>query len=237
MPLGGLTDDREAQPGPGQRPCRVGTVEAIEDALLISRVDTGPAIGHHHLTATDRHLDRSLGRVELAGVVEQARDRTLHRRPLGHDRARHRRDLDRSAAPALVSGRDVANEVGEVERLERLIGVLSTGHRDDLVDEVGQLLGLGPQIGDDGITVVIAEVRVPLQRVEVGAEAGERCAQLVTGILHQATLVVLGSCECGEHAVEGGGQPADLVVAGVAGVDVELPGALDVFGSPGQPAQ
>ena len=51
------------------------------------------------------------------------------------------------------------------------------------------------------------------QQVEVGAQRGQRGAQLVAGVGDQAALAVTGGGERREHRVERRGQPGDLVVA------------------------
>ena len=51
------------------------------------------------------------------------------------------------------------------------------------------------------------------EQVDVGAQRGQRCTQLVAGVGDQAALALAGGVEGGQHLVERGRQPGDLVVA------------------------
>ena len=53
----------------------------------------------------------------------------------------------------------------------------------------------------------------PLQQLDVGAQRGERCAELVARVHHQPALLLARSAQRVEHAVEARRQPAHLVVA------------------------
>ena len=73
------------------------------------------------------------------------------------------------------------------------------------------------------------------EQVEVGAQRGQRSAQLVAGVGDELALPVARGRERGEHRLNALRQPGDLVVA--LDVDrVELLGARDLLGGRGEPA-
>ena len=75
------------------------------------------------------------------------------------------------------------------------------------------------------------------QHRHVRAQAGERGAQLVAGVLHQPLLGVAGAPQGGEHLVERGAQPPGLVAAPDRDGDIEPSGGRDLLGYPGQPGE
>ena len=78
-----------------------------------------------------------------------------------------------------------------------------------------------------------AEPAVP-EHLEVGAQRGERRAQLVRGVGHEPALRALGRLERLEHRVERAREPRQLVVAGVLDPAREVARARDVLGGVGQ---
>jgi hypothetical protein len=163
----------------------------------------------------DDHLDRLIGPVELARVVEQAGHGamearrcpiTMLRRTDHDDRVRPVRRSNLAATSRATSSRST--------RLEHLVGVGAARDGHDLVDELGQLVGLGLEVGEDRIAVATAHRRVALERIEVRLQARERGPELVAGVLDQPLLVVPGTPEGGEHPIERRAEPTDLVVTG-----------------------
>jgi hypothetical protein len=113
----------------------------------------------------------------------------------------------------------------------------ATGQRHDLLHEVDELLRLGVEVLEHLGACLGIEVGMAAQDGEVRAHARQRGAQLVTGVLDEAPLVVAGGGERGEHAVERIAQPGDLVLAGDRHLHVQPAGPLDVGGGPGEAHQ
>ena len=131
------------------------------------------------------------------------------------------------------------DELGEVDRLDDVGQRLVTGQLDEVADQGGELLDLGAHVveqlgprlrpGGRALAVGLAE------QVEVGAQRGERRAQLVAGVGDQLPLAVPGRGERREHLVERGGQAGDLVVA-LDRQRAQVLGAGDVLDRGGEPA-
>ena len=136
--------------------------------------------------------------------------------------------LHHHVAPEAAAGA-VGCPVGDVDqthRLHRLVVAGFGGQLDQLVDQVGELAGLAVEVGEQ----LLASVRRQLleaaaQHRDVGAQAGERRAQLVAGVLHQLVLLVLAALQRLQHAGEGAAQLARLVGAVDRHLDVEPAGA------------
>ena len=212
-------------------------MEPIEHEVQLVVWDPRPAIGDCDDPVADADVDGATRGVELAGVVEQTRDGALDGRVLSHDWRRHGAHHDRAPRSALVARRQIGNQFGQIEWGRDLIGRVTARHRHDLVDEVRELVGLGAQVGHDGVAIGIWEIGEATQRVEIGAQARERCAQFVTGVLHEAVLLVLRPRQGRQHAIERRSEPAHLIRATVVDRHVETPGGLDVLGGNGEPAQ
>ncbi len=75
------------------------------------------------------------------------------------------------------------------------------------------------------------------QHVEVGAQARQRCAQLVTGVLDEPLLLGAGAIERLQHRPERRAEAADLVVARRRHADVETAGGPHRVRCGRQPAQ
>ena len=123
------------------------SVEPVEDQVDLGVGDPRPAVGHGKLgtsvASADAHLDRTPGGVELARVVEEARDRSLDGGLLCDHRHRRCGDGDLATAATSVAGRDLGCESCQVERFDGLVGGDATRHGHDLVHEIGQLDRLG----------------------------------------------------------------------------------------------
>ena len=154
------------------------------------------------------------------------------------------REGHRGRPPADPRDRPV-DDLGEVERLgDGLRGVLA-GQLDHVAHEVAELLDLradvvqqgGPVGGLQGPTARGTRGVGLSEQVEVGAQAGQRRAQLVTGVRDEPALLVAGVGERREHGVERRREPGQLVLGRSLG-DVERlgdPGPAHVLGGLGQP--
>ena len=164
-------------------------------------------------------------RSELVGVAVELRAR--HRRRVDDDAWvwRRRRALSAStiSSRSTVSRCDASSAEASAAR-----------EREQVVDEALQA---------DGVVEHVALGRLPVGALgvgevdlELGADAGERAAQLVAGVGDEPALALGGVLEPGEHRVHRAGEPADLVVGrGLGHPAVQVLGAdrLDLArGSP-----
>ena len=182
-------------------------------------------------------VDRLPGVVELGGVVEQVGHGPLDGGLLGADRRFVGDDGEAPSRATLESFDDPPHDVAERELRRRLVGRDAAGDRDDLVDEVDHLLDLAVEVGDDLLAVVVGKIGVPAQHVEVRAQARQRRAQFVPGVLDEPSLLGTGPVERLEHRPERRTEPADLVVAVARHVDVEAAGRAHRVGGRRQAAQ
>ena len=66
------------------------------------------------------------------------------------------------------------------------------GQLDDVADQGGHLLELGVHVGEQLGPVRLGQVLDPEQHLDVGAQAGERGAQLVAGVRDELGLLLPG---------------------------------------------
>ena len=108
------------------------------------------------------------------------------------------------------AGDDVVEVDGRDDRRHRVVA----GELDQVADQRGQLLDLGTDVAEQLDPCLLRQVAAGLrEQVEVGAQGGQRRAQLVAGVGHQLALPVAGCRQRGQHRVEGPREPGDLVVA------------------------
>ena len=133
-------------------------------------------------------------RAPLRGVVEQVGDRALERRRLAGDLPGVEVDVEVQAGrPPAHPVQRALDDVGEVDRLELGRDRLVAGQLGQVADERGELLDLEPdvvhQLGAGLRRQPAAGVGLG-EQVEVGAQGGERGAQLVAGVGDQLALPV-----------------------------------------------
>ena len=120
-------------------------------------------------------------------------------------------DVERAAGaePARFGEHDLVEvdrrAVGGVERR-------GVGHRDreQVVDQALHADGVGEHVALGRLPV--GELGVLEVDLELGADPGERAAQLVAGVGDEPTLAIGGVLEPGEHRVHGAGEATDLVL-------------------------
>ena len=114
------------------------------------------------------------------------------------------------------------------------VAVALAGEVDQVADEVGQLLELVDDVGEQRAAVLVGEQVGVDEDLDVGAEAGERRAELVGGVGDELALGVHRSLERREHLVEAGGEGGELVVA--VGVDppAQVAGRGHLLGGPAE---
>ena len=113
------------------------------------------------------------------------------------------RDGRRAAADPVDGPR---HDVGEVDRLEPGGDRLVAGQLGEVADQRGQLVDLEPHVVQQ-LGARLGRQPAALvglgQQVEVGAQRGQRGAQLVAGVGDQLALPVARGGQRGEHRVEG----------------------------------
>ena len=128
----------------------------------------------------------------------------------------------------------LGHELVEAHVLGRRRRLAVARQRDEVGDEVAELLGLLDHVVEQRAAVDLVHRRRVAQDLDVRAQRGHRRAQLVRGVGDELALLGLRGLQAREHPVEARGHPPDLVVA--AGVDAppEVAGRLDVLGRLGQ---
>ena len=89
--------------------------------------------------------------------------------------------------------------------------LVAAGQFGQVADQVGQLLELHQDVVDQDRAVGLGELVDPADDLEIGAQAGERGAQLVGGVDDELALGAPGELEGLEQPVEGAAQPPELV--------------------------
>ena len=183
------------------------------------------------------HLERAVARIELAGVVEQARDRPLHGRPLSDHRRRHGDDHDLAAGAALVASGDV---VATSARSSAWLG--SSVSSPEATATISLTSSVNSSVSACRSATIAAR----------SAASSSGCRRSVSTLVRRLVSGVRSSCPASctsrcwssrerakrcQHAVEGGAQPPDLVVAIGADRRVESAGRLDVLSGLREPAQ
>jgi hypothetical protein len=119
-----------------------------------------------------------------------------------------------------------------------------TSEDDELTHEFGHLPQLGGNAGQQCLALVRgqgpAASLAANEQVHVGPQAGERGAQLVSGISDELRLPGASLGEGGDHGVEGVCEPGNLVVSMTRwdlDLDVEILGARHVLDGSGEPAK
>ena len=218
VPLGGLADDRQAEAGAGHRAgLRRSGRSGRRRAAGRSAAMPGPSSSTVSVAVGERHRDGAAGGLHLAAL--SSRLVTARSRARGSPTTHH----GRRATSKRTSGRAAADPLdGAVDDLGEVDG--STARRQRLV--AGQLDQVADQVVSSSIWARTSSSssarclggRPPAlvglgEQVEVGAQRGQRRAQLVAGVGDQLALPVPGGGERGEHRVERRGEPGDLVVA------------------------
>ena len=128
----------------------------------------------------------------------------------------------------------LGHELVEAHVLGRRRRLAVAGQRDEVGDEVAELLGLLDDVVEQRAAVGLAHRRRVAQDLDVRAQRGHRRAQLVRGVGHELALLGLRGLQAREHRVEARGHAPDLVVAVRVDAPAEVAGGLDVLGRLGQ---
>ena len=158
---------------------------------------------------------------EFGGVVKQVGHRALE--PVGHGDDPGRGDVRGELDPRPVQPGTVHHVLGQrvpVQLLEGRGGFFSPRELHGVGDQAGQVVDPEQDRGDQPFPVVRVEQFDFAQHLDVGAQGGERGAQLVRGVGDELALPVGGVLHGAEHGVEADREPAKLVAVGpVARVD------------------
>ena len=136
----------------------------------------------------------------------------------------------------MAAGADdrLGHELVEAHVLGRRRRLAVAGQRDEVGDEVAELLGLLDDVVEQRAAVGLAHRRRVAQDLDVRAQRGHRRAQLVRGVGHELALLGLRGLQAREHPVEARGHAPDLVVAVRVDAPAQVAGRLDVLGRLGQ---
>jgi hypothetical protein len=88
-----------------------------------------------------------------------------------------------------------------------------TGELHDVADERGELVELLDDVPAQTLAILGLQARGVLEDLDVGAQGGDRGAQLVAGVGDQVALGLQRARECVERGVEAGGEPGELVAS------------------------
>ena len=216
--LGGLADDRQAQPRAGLSARVPGAVEAVKDERQVLLMEARPVVADRQRAGGERHLDGAAGLAVLGGVVQQIGDRAGDPVPLAHDQGRLQRGRDHQLRRAAARALDRRGDDLVQADLPRLAAQLAAARQlHHVTDERGELVELLDDVAAQGLAIRGREQMLVAHELEVGADGGDRRAQLVRGVGHQVALRLHRALQRVEGAIEGLGQAGQLV----ATVDVE----------------
>ena len=126
--------------------------------------------------------------------------------------------------------------VGQVQRLRRLVGRGPVGGElDQLLHQVGQLPALEVEVAEDLGPLRLRQVGRSLEQLDVGAQRGQRGAQLVAGVHHQPLLLLPRGRQRAHHRVQAPGEAPDLAGAVGGQRRGQVVGRRDVLGGGAQP--
>ena len=145
--------------------------------------------------------------------------------------------VDLAAGSSAHSRCGLLGQRGEIAVLGRLVVAPIRRQLDELVDEGRQFLRLAVEVVDQLLTSLRREALETAQHRDVGAQAGQRRAQLVAGVLHELVLLIAAARQRAEHSVERQAQPTGLVGAADRHRDVQPAGGGHIVGGLGQSHQ
>ena len=179
-----------------------------------------PAPGGLHLTALSTRLATSRARRS----ADRAHHPGLQAAWVSSTRGASRRARSRPAATKLV----------QAHLLGIAGGLPPPGDVDHVPDQARELVGLGHQIAEQVGPVGVRERVAALEHLDVGAQAGERRAQLVRCVGHELALRLHRALERVEGGVERARQPPQLVVPLAVEAAPWVPGSGDGHGALGE---
>ena len=164
-------------------------------------------------------VERCVGWRVGADVREQVVDHLSQPVVVAEDGARRQVGLERAVGLERLRGLDrLGDDVLERDRLEReRPALVEVGEEQQVVDEHAHPLGLAADPLHRALEVVGPAGGAAGEELGVGADGGERRAELVRGVGDEPAELALGGLEradrlldVGEHAVQREAEPADL---------------------------
>ena len=217
MGLRGRLHDGQAQPGaffPGPAACVVEPSEATEGPFGIFGRDPWPVVGHgqHRPPAVRPHRrTHPAGRVPDR-VVQQVHQQPGQRVGVARHHARPGRLGPHRDPGRGVARRDRFAQRGQVGGRAAQVLPVQPGQQQQVLGQPGQPQRVGVHVAR-GLRPV-QPVRVVQGHLELGADAGDRAAQLVRRVRDQVPLPLLGLGEPGEHVVQRDGERPHFVPGG-----------------------
>ena len=176
----------------------------------------GPRSSHHDLPVPAEDGDHLARGTPFAGVVQQVAHGAREAVVVCGDPTLLGGEVERHALRAPVGGGQsdrVADEQVEAEGFLADGHLVPRGQLGQVPHQVGQLLQLHQDIVDQDRAIGLREFVDPPDDLEVGAQAGERRAELVGGVHDQLGLGPAGELEGLEQTVEGAAEASELVGA------------------------
>ena len=192
-----LGDDRKTQPCPRGLPGGVAAVEAIEDERHVALGNAGTLIGHPQPITLELHPDGAARRAPLHRVVQQVGHRALQHVGVADDIERVELDVEQQPmAPAAEPDPTPRSpHCGSPAALvRRRFRRARAATRSPIRAREFHELGLDVSQDVDPILLLQHAARgIGRKKLDVGAQAGERRTQLMTGVSDQPRLPFAGT--------------------------------------------
>jgi hypothetical protein len=133
---------------------------------------------------------------------------TAHQRRLGADT-----EADAPARPRRGALDDGVQDLVDADLVGQLAGAGAAGELDHVGHERGQLVELPDHVRPQGLALMGGQAVGLAKGLDVGAQAGDRRAQLVAGVGDQLALGLDGALERVERRVEAAREAGELVPA------------------------
>ena len=193
-------------------------------------------IAHRDLAVRDADLDERTRWTPLRRVVDKVGDRTRN----AHLDAADGRRLHVEREPNLRIADlhvvdDLVRDLVESQLFERHRYLFVASDLDEIVDQFRHPLHLAHEIAEHLLSLGGIRRLSALEQLEVGAQAGERRAQLVRGVGDQLTLRAQRGFQLAKHGVEARAQTAQLVATVRRHAPREIAGARDFLDGRSEP--
>src|SRR4051794_20629069 len=212
--LGHLAHDGQAQARALPAAGGLRAVEAVEDVGAVAGIDAWTVVADEHVAALARDLHDAARVAPLGSVLHEVPERAVELLGIA----------DHGGRPALVLELELREAVGsalehvlhhavELHLPQMQVALAAARQVHEIAHQRAQLLRLPSEVAQQALAILGAELRVVAQDLDVGAQTGERGAQLVGGVVHELALRAHRGVERVEHRVEGPRELAQLVLA------------------------
>ena len=120
---------------------------------------------------------------------------------------------DAVAGAALGPLDERAHDLVDAHVVDDVARLRAARELDDVADERGQLVELRDDVGAQALALGLGQPVGVLEHLDVGAQAGDRRAQLVAGVGHEVALRLDRALERVERRVEAAREAGELVLA------------------------